>query len=86
MQVQQVADDDFPLRVEKCRHCGRAVRAGQVVLVQHGYESYTRRDFVVHARCMRLLLDTAPPEMDQTAYEELRERILATGNAFPTEN
>lgn len=85
MQISQVEEKDL-IRLEKCQHCGRKIRPGQVVLVKHGWDgTYSSRDFAIHARCMKLLLETAPPEQDQLAYEELRDRILVTGNAFPEE-
>jgi hypothetical protein len=47
----------------------------------------TDRLFVVHVRCIRRLLDTAPDHLkydeDEQAFFELRELIHATGEAFP---
>ena len=85
MQVQVIEGNDI-LRLEKCRHCTNKVRPGQAVLVHHGYdESYVRRDFVIHVRCVRRVLLDAPADVDQEAFHELRAEILRTGQAFPVE-
>ena len=85
IQTVKVEEGDL-VRLEKCQHCGRKVRPGQVVLVKHGWANvHVQRDFVVHVRCMRYILAEAPPEQDQIAYEELREKIVVSGLAFPEE-
>lgn len=67
-----------------CRHCLKSVQAGQVILFQRMLDGPTNnRQFVLHTRCVQKLLEKAPADTDERAYIELRDRIHATGEAFP---
>jgi hypothetical protein len=64
-----------------CQQCDRKVKAGQWILWISQHDTALRR-MVVHVACVRKLIADVPDE-DQDAFEKLRERILATGQAFP---
>lgn len=71
----------------KCRHCGHAVRVGDAVLVQAMNDAPAHRYlFVIHARCVKVVLGRIEPgPIDAAArdFEALRSRMIATGKAFP---
>ncbi len=74
---------DSGLIGEKCRACPLTARAGQTVLVAHWPEApYGRAQrFVVHVACVRVMIQDLPDEV-AVAVEELRERILTSGDPW----
>jgi hypothetical protein len=83
MRVKQITEGDA-LRGEKCAHCPRRVMPGQVVLYQTlDRAPMTRAVFVVHASCIRKLLEAAPPDADEQAFLTLKTLIHTTREAFP---
>lgn len=70
-----------------CLHCGKRVQAGEDLIARRsalgeapGYMSY----FVLHVACARILVERAPKELFEIEYEKERERILATGELWPS--
>jgi hypothetical protein len=81
MQVLQVPEKSVLVN-HSCVGCDRKIRAGQwIVYVQQG--TSLLRKTLIHVTCLRILLIDVPDE-DEEAFEDLRHRILATGQAFPT--
>lgn len=76
-----------PLCGDKCRHCKRTIRDGQVVFDQLVMDLPPHdQHFTVHARCMGKLVADAPPDQDVAAFDALRAEIIRTGDPFATVN
>lgn len=64
----------------KCRHCGKRVKAGDVVLHQRLPEE--QLDIIFHVRCVKRLAEAAPPDANEIAFRDLTDQIRTTGKVF----
>jgi hypothetical protein len=83
MQIKTVGERD-PLRDCAPSCCNRAIRPGQVVLVQKLLEgSMLRPRVIFHVPCLRAAIESAPQDCDERAFLELQAAIHRTGDPFP---
>lgn len=80
MRTSRVGGVNHRFNGANCRHCHRPVRKGQVVFSQDTDGGTTT--FIVHAKCMRTLVDRAPADEDVESFRSTRNRILATGDPY----
>lgn len=68
-----------------CTQCHRTIRAGQVAVFQNlgPQHPITHRKLWWHAACVNAVMEVCPPDNDQQEFNDLRDRIAATGLAFP---
>lgn len=71
-----------------CRHCGLAVKPGQWVMRQKFPNNpITDRTVTFHVACMRKLIADVPDDVNlntqKIGFDRLREKIAASGHAFP---
>lgn len=84
MQVAELGRD-HPLIGRRCTGpCNGKLRPGHVVLWHRTPgQPFDVRDVAIHARCARALLTDAPAETrTPDAFEQTRERMLATRQVF----
>lgn len=68
----------------QCRHCGRAIKPGQIALIQSMPNNpITDRELRYHKSCIQQIIDTCPPDIQEQSFNELKQRIAVTGLAFP---
>lgn len=69
-----------------CAGCSRPVRTGEFVLYHRQKVGHLLHTFVAHVECVERKVETSPfgtARREKSAFEQLRNRILATGKAFP---
>ena len=86
LRVMQVTDQSV-LVGECCAACPKRVESGQWVAYRRNsieealsYEHY----FLIHVRCMAALVGKAGRDLDEVAFDAERERIMKTGQLWPS--
>lgn len=68
-------------RGDKCRHCNKAAKIGDVVAWCRT-DNFTKPRFVIHVDCMKVVADRAPESDSVAEVARIRERILETGDVW----
>lgn len=70
---------------ERCRSCPRKIREGETILVQNLSDdvSWKCRTIRWHAACVQRTIDRAPEPVVRQRFDEIRDRMVTTGKAFP---
>lgn len=67
-----------------CRVCHTFPTAGQVILVDRlANVDFGSRDYIVHKTCIQRIVEAAPTDRDELAFQALRDRIIETRTPFP---
>lgn len=82
MKFRRIEKD---MRRPQCAHCHRAIKPGQVGAYQElgPQHPITNRILWFHGRCLTDLAQYCPPDNDEQAFRDLRDRIATAGVAFP---
>lgn len=83
MRLKTVTPGDA-LMGEVCEHCTHRAQPGQVVLYKPVKDGpLTKRVWLLHVRCVRQLIENAPPDSDEVEFRRLKTLIHTTREAFP---
>lgn len=79
-----VPKDSFPLR-RKAKCCNKECRSGESVLVLQYKDGSLTRNLILHARCLREVLENLPFDDDDYAslFVGIKNAVRDTGNPVP---